>query len=427
MDINKSPFCPILSVFILVLLIFFSTHLFSEEIKPGLIKPLTRPGRRVFQKRRRDKDNDLSQDKDKEKNKDIDMDMDKKKADLKLGVTLMWDYDQFNGIHRNRKQKNYQVVNKTELRRASIDIECEIDDDWQVEFQVSFEDEDQAPEIEDAFISFTGWNNFAFMIGQTKEPFGLEELTSSKQISMIERSMATNAFAPGNHPGFEISGHQRPFTWAIGVYEAEDNENKRDTYALTGRFVFTPWEYEKRILHMGVAGSFRDFNGEEYRIETHAEVHTAEEIVRSVETPADEVQLLGLELVSIFGPFSMQAEYMNARIKASVGNDASYAGYYIQGSYFLTGETRSYKKGTFKSIKPLNTYGALELLSRYSFLDAEDNNNGVRVSNYTLGANYYLNKWIRLMANYIQTTLIDGVSEVKCKADAISFRMQFDF
>ncbi|MGA1863864.1 MAG: OprO/OprP family phosphate-selective porin [bacterium] len=427
MDINKNPFCPILSVFILILLIFFSTHLFSEEIKPAFSEPLTHPGRRVLQDRRKDKVNDLNHDRDKNKNKNKDTVVDKDRTDLKLGVTLMWDYDQFNGIHINRKQKNYQVVNETELRRASIDIECEIDDDWQAEFQVSFEDEDQSPEVEDAFISFTGWENFAFKIGQTKEPFGLEELTSSKQISLIERSMATSAFAPGNHPGLEISGHQRPFTWAIGCYESEDNKNKRDSYALTGRFVMTPWEYEERILHIGAAGSFRDFNGEEYKIETHAEVHTAEEIVRIVETQADEVQLLGLELVSILGPFSIQAEHMGAKIKATVGKDAFYSGYYIQGSYFLTGETRSYKKGTFKSIKPLKTYGALELLYRYSFLDAEDNNNGVRVSNHTLGANYYFNKWIRLMANYIKTTLVDGVSEVKCKADAISFRMQFAF
>ena len=421
MNINKNPFCQLLSVIILVLLIFFSTHLFSEEINLSFNEPVAHPGRRVFQEVKKNKDNELSLNKNKNKV------LDKDRTDLKLGVTLMWDYDQFNGIHINRKQKNYKVISETELRRASIDIECEIYEYWEAEFQVSFEDEDQGPEVEDAFIAFTRWDNFSFLIGQTKEPFGLEELTSSKQISLIERSMATNAFAPGNHPGFEISGHQRPFTWAIGAFEAEDNEYRRDTYALTGRFVFTPWEHEKRILHIGVAGSFRDFNGEDYKIKTHAEVHTAEEIVRSVEIPADEVQLYGLELVSIFGPFSIQAEHMSANIKASAGNDASYEGYYIQGSYFLTGETRSYKKGAFKSTKPLHTYGALELLFRYSFLDAEDNNNGVRVSNFTLGANYYLNKWIRLMANYINTTLIDGVSEAKSNADAVSFRIQYAF
>lgn len=421
MNINKNPLCQLLSVIILVLLIFFPTHLFSEEIKLSFNEPVTHPGRRVFKEVKKNKDNDLSLNKNKNKI------LDKDRTDLKLRMTLMWDYDQFNGIHINRRQKNYQVVSETELRRASIDIECEIDEYWQAEFQVSFEDEDQGPEVEDAFIAFTGWDNFSFLIGQTKEPFGLEELTSSKQISLIERSMATNAFAPGNNPGFEISGHQRHFTWAIGAFEAEDNESRRDNYALTGRLVFTPWEHEKRILHIGAAGSFRDFNGEGYKIKTHAEVHTAEEIVRSVEIPADEVQLYGLELVSIFGPFSIQAEHMSAKIKASADNDASYAGYYIQGSYFLTGETRSYKKGTFKSTKPLNIYGALELLFRYSFLDAEDNNNGVRVSNFTLGANYYLNKWIRLMANYINTTLVDGVSEAKSKADAVSFRIQYAF
>lgn len=433
-DINKNSFCLILSVLILAGVIFFSTHLFSEETKPTLIKLDTLSGRRVLPERKKDKnkknkykDKDKDKNKNKNKNKNKDKNRAKEDAKLKLGVFFMWDYDQFNGIHINRKQKDYQIGNETELRRASIDIECKIDNDWQAEFQVSFEDGDQAPEVEDAFISFTGWNDIAFMIGQTKEPFGLEELTSSKHISLIERSMATNAFAPGNHPGLGISGHKKPFTWTIGVYEAANRETKRDTHALTSRFVFTPWEHENRVLHVGIAGSVRDFDGEKYEIETHAEVHTAEEIVKSVETQADKVHLLGIEYASVFGPFSMQAEHMSAVIKTPARNDASYAGYYIQGSYFLTGETRPYKKGTFKRIKPLKTYGALELVSRYSFLDAEDNNKGVRVSNFTLGANYYLNKWIRLMIDYIKTNLVDGVSEVEGKADAISFRMQYDY
>jgi phosphate-selective porin OprO/OprP len=411
MDINKNPFCPVLSVLILAGLIFFSTRLFSEETKPTHIKSDTLSGRRVLPIKKRDK-NRTKGDGD---------------AKLKLGGVLMWDYDQFNGVHLGRAQEDYQVSNEIELRRARIDIKNKFKKDWEAELQLTFYDGTSAPDIGDAYIAFTGWDVIAFSIGQTKEPFGLEELTSSKNITLIERSIATNVFAPGHHPGLGLSLHRKPFIWAIGVYEAADHENKRDSYALTSRFVFIPWEHKNSVLHVGIAGSVRDFGGEAYKIEERAEVHTAEEIVRSVETQADEVQLLGLEFALVFGPFSLQAEHMSAMIKAPTGNDAAYAGYYIQGSYFLTGETRPYKKGTFKRIKSLNTYGALELMSRYTFLDAEDNNKGVRVSNITLGVNYYLNKRIRLMANYIKTNLIDGVSELEGKADAISFRMQYDF
>lgn len=428
-DIYKNPFCPFLSVLILVVLIFFTTHLFSEETKPTLIKTDTLSGRRVLHKRKKDKKNDKKKNEDKDKNKDKNKDKERSKGDdkLKLGGVLMWDYDQFNGIHIGRTEEDYKVGNETELRRARIDIKNKFKKDWEAELQLTFDDGTSAPDIGDAYIAFIGWDDITLTIGQTKEPFGLEELTSSNNITFIERSMATSVFAPGYHPGLGLSWHRKPFIWAIGVYEAADHENKRDTYALTGRFVLTTWENKKNVLHVGIDGSVRDFCREVYKIEERAEVHTAEEIVRSFGTQADEVQLLGLEFALVFGPFSLQAEHMSSMIKASVGTNAAYAGYYIQGSYFLTGETRPYKNGTFKQIKPLNTYGALELVSRYSFLDAEDNNKGVRVSNFTLGVNYYLNKWIRLKTNYIKTKLIDGVSEVEGKADAISFRIQYAF
>ena len=105
--------------------------------------------------------------------------------------------------------------------------------------------------------------------------------------------MATSAFAPGRHPGLGLSGHRKPFTWAIGVYETADRENKRDIYALTGRLILAPWEQKKRVLHLGISGSLRDFGGEIYKIEEQAEVHTAEEIVKSIETPTNDVRLLG--------------------------------------------------------------------------------------------------------------------------------------
>jgi len=435
MTINKYPLC-LLSVLVLTGIICLSTPLFSEQqaiiplqgasknenpfseqTKKNMIEPDTTPGRRILHSSIPSDKQDTKRDKDGAE----------KDAKLDLGVVLMWDYDQFNGVHLGSAKECYQVANETELRRARIDLKSAIDKDWEAKLELGFEDEGSAPEIGDAYIAFIGWNDLTVTVGQTKEPFGLEELTSSSCIAMIERSMATSAFAPGYHPGLGLSGDRGSITWAIGVYEAADREYKRDTHALTGRLAFTPWEQKKRVLHLGISGSVRDFGGETYAIEERAEVHTAEEIIKSIGIPADDIRLLGVEFAWAMGPFSIQAEHMSASIKAAAGENAAYAGYYIQGSHFLTGEHRPYKKGTFKSIKPGAPYGALELVSRYSVLDAEDNNRGVSAENLTLGMNYYLNKRVRLMINYIKTNLTDGVSKEKGSADAISSRIQYDF
>ena len=48
------------------------------------------------------------------------------------------------------------------------------------------------------------------IVGQDKEPFGLEELTSSKNLSFIERSMVSSAFTPGRNIGISLNGERYP-------------------------------------------------------------------------------------------------------------------------------------------------------------------------------------------------------------------------
>ena len=56
---------------------------------------------------------------------------------------------------------------------------------------------DSAPDPKDVWFSLKKiFLNGTVKMGHFKEMFGLEELTSSKYISFIERSTVTNAFAP---------------------------------------------------------------------------------------------------------------------------------------------------------------------------------------------------------------------------------------
>ena len=107
-------------------------------------------------------------------------------------------------------------------------------------------------------------------------------------------------------------------------------------------------------------------------------------------------------------------------------------GYYVQGSYFLTGEHRNYKTSTglFSRVKPkanfssrLGQLGAWEVTLRYSSLDLTDNPvNGGELDDITAGLNWHLNPNIRLMFNYIRADKED-VGE----ADIALLRMQVDF
>jgi phosphate-selective porin OprO/OprP len=77
----------------------------------------------------------------------------------------------------------------------------------------------------------------------------------------------------------------------------------------------------------------------------------------------------------------------------------------------LTGERRGYKPstGAFDRVKPLEDFGAdgwgaFELTARYSLLDLTDRTiDGGRMSDVTLGGNWYMNPNMRAMLNLIRS------------------------
>ena len=348
-------------------------------------------------------------------------------TEFQFKARIMWDYDSFEGAHNEGKSSN-----DSELRHTRLTFQSEHNNEWEAKLQIDIDPADKVADsfttsVADVYIQYIGWKDLDITIGKAKEPFGLETMTSSKDTTTIERSMASSAFSPGRNVGIGLSGEINQMTWALGLYEANEENEDQNNYAVTTRFTYTPWHNEhNNLLHLGLAGSIRDFDGEEYKIKERAEVHTADKIVTSAKILADQANLLGLEAAWVKGPFSLQAEYMTAAIKAEAEENANYTGYYLQASYFLTGESRLYEGGSFSEIKPHAKSGAWELAARYSVLDAEDNGSGVEATNVTFGINYYMNEYVRLMANYLNTELT-GEDLDQDSGNALSLRLQYSF
>ena len=296
-------------------------------------------------------------------------------------------------------------------------------------------------------------------IGQMFEPFGLEQLTSSKYITFIERSIVTEAFAPERGTGIMAHDVWRggQMGYALGVFanqtanfsnahNSSGDANLEDHgWGVTGRFWWAPWfdcNCACKRLHVGVSVSYRtDYaagNGVQFRARPgiHGFSH------RPVDTgviDADDALLYGAELAWVYGPWSIQAEYMGAEATGKAANsDGSFWGFYAQASYWITGECRNYKNGTFHRVSPCCDWldndccckGAWEVAVRYNFLDLDDGiYAGGEMSTIEAGLNWHLNPNARIMWNVVFTN-VDRPATIRTgDEDIVGFvtRFQVDF
>ena len=347
---------------------------------------------------------------------------------IKIGGVVMWDADAASGVFWNSESDNDNWHTASELRRFRLSIKTRMSDNWMAKIQVDYDNDDRSVGIKDAFVEYCLCETASLIVGKDKEPFGLENLSSSKNLYFKERSLVSSALGPGRNIGIALTGDRKNFFWQAGVYQADPTEDEDYNYAITGRFALVPLETKTGFLHLGVSGSYRKFDGEKFKIDEPALVHTADLNVFSDKIDTEDIMLYGIEAAFGYGPFAFAGEYIAADVNAIVKTeDATFSGYYLSAGWILTGESRSLKNGTWKRVKPESKYGAVELTTRYGRLDASNNHEGTEAEACTLGINWYVNSHITLMTDYIYLWLTDEETAGETTADAVSFRLQFIF
>ncbi|MEE9604693.1 MAG: porin [Candidatus Scalindua sp.] len=345
------------------------------------------------------------------------------------------------------------LVDSTEFRRTRLYVSGTIYNN--VGFKAQYDYEDGVADFKDVYIELKEIPYLGnFRVGHFKEPYSLEQLTSSKYISFMERNLTDDPFAPERNTGFMFHNHMldKRVTWAAGVFRNTDafgdsdiaDSSNEGQYSFTGRLTGLPWYEEKgrKLLHVGLGYSWQNAESNSVTFETKPDINLAPDFVDTGTSLTDitkSYDLLGPELALVYGPFSLQAEYsfVDVDLKRSVNSDPDFSGFYVYGSYFITGENRGYKtaNGTFSRVKPKSNFkwgkspGAIELLARYSELDLSDEAvDAGRLDTMTLGVNWYLNPNTRVMFNYVKADpTLDSDGDDDGDADLFAMRFQIDF
>lgn len=245
--------------------------------------------------------------------------------------------------------------------------------------------------------------------GYLKEPFGLEQIESSNSITFMERSL-TDALIARRNLGLLV---QRPVaerrgTGSFGVFRQMNNDlDVGDGFAVTGRATALPVYVGdgRRLVHLGAGLSYREPGDEGLRYLSRPEANIGDVLVDTGFIAAHRAVRGGIEAAYLDGPFSVQGEAMVSAVDGigSVG-DPVFPAAYLMTSYVLTGERRRYRRnvGAFGTVFPDSDWGAWEAVARYSYLDLDSEGiDGGVLHGVTLGANWYITDYGRIMINYV--------------------------
>ncbi|MCF8473734.1 MAG: hypothetical protein K9G26_03475 [Emcibacter sp.] len=328
-----------------------------------------------------------------------------------------------------------QKRDATEFRTARLGVEGVLFSDVKYKFETDLTGGET--EIKDAYFQ---WNlkPVSITVGQFKTPNSLEEQTSSRYITFMERAAFTDAFGLARQIGIAVGYAENDITFNAGLFQGdfENTDHQQDrTYA--ARVTYGPKLDGDIRLHVGASVRYRELDtagGERYRQRPFA--HLA--VSRYVDThtlDATSDTLYGLEAAGIMGPFSLQGEYAVQSVNLTdSSNNAKFSGGYASATYFITGESRGYKNGAMDRVKVKNPVfeggmGAWEVAVRYDTLELNDaaaDILGGKQNTMLLGVNWHLNNYVRMMADYSHSNVTKdpvGVTDV----DTFGLRFQVDW
>lgn len=334
-----------------------------------------------------------------------------------------------------------------ELRRARLGVEGTIPGGFGYAFEVDFADNNV--EITDATLSYRAADPATITLGQHNGFQSLEELTSSRFSSFIERAAFTDAFNFERRLGLSATYSQGPVVAQAGLFTDNINDlgnDENDSVGLDGRLVFAPRLGETQ-LHLGASAHWRsngdlDQTGVTTRYRQRPLVHFTD--VRFLATPALPVESEthhGLEAALIRGPLHAAGEvhWLNADT-ATAGLSPTFFGGYAELGWFITGESRGYRGGKFDRTsvrRPVGGegggFGALQLNLRYDHLDL--NSDGIRggVQNgLQLGLTWIATDYVRFLLNYGRMNYRDAAvaaagGDRGYSVDVVGARAQIDF
>ncbi|MEI9997313.1 MAG: porin [Rhizomicrobium sp.] len=357
-----------------------------------------------------------------------------------------------------------------DFRRARLGISGTLFKDWSYEFLYDMGGSGlEGSSIASAYIQYDGLGPVHVKAGAFPPPESFDDSTSAADLVFLERAQPTD-LARG------IAGSDGRDAATVFAYDDDyfaavsytgnlvtDTAVFDEQQAVVGRFAY-------RLLHtadvnfavgadatyvLKLADTAAGPNSPtSFRLRERPELNVDDNNIRLIDTnviDASDVLEWGTEATGNWHNFYAQGGYFGFNVTRRTGAlaDPSFEGWYLQGSWILTGESKPYiaSRGAYGSPKPLEPFsfskpgiGAWEIAARYSDLDLDfhagapgtaktaDAIRGGDQKIWTVGINWYPNSALRFLLDFQHTDvdrLNNAGASIGAKLDDVSLRAQF--
>lgn len=366
------------------------------------------------------------------------------------------------GAYFSQDELNLETLGDIEdglgFRRARLAAKGNVTQD--VSYILEFDFAQSQARFVDVWLQNSGTRFGNIRIGRFRQPFGMSEVTSVRELPFLERPL-TFVQSPFRQTGVMLFDQTRDEkgTWAVaGFRYLSDNFGNvfgdDGGYGVTTRLTRVFGQPQSnRIVHLGVDYNFNDPGRDTIQFANTNEVFVGQNpnlgpaglsvlpiigvtpFVNTGPLTAESVQFFSAEAAIGAGNWAVQSEARFARVEQTNGQALNFPGAYVQVRWVLTGEDIPYstRQAVFTRVVPNANFdrsggvGAWELLGRVSHLDLNDGAvNGRRLTDFTVGLNWYWNRYTKLQFNWINSQLDDDVIGASV-ANAFAFRAQIDF
>jgi len=287
--------------------------------------------------------------------------------------------------------------------------------------------------VQEAYADLRYWKKASFRLGKFKSPFGLERLQSAADITFVDRGLPT-ALAPNRDEGVQLYGdfNGGTFSYSIaamngvvdgGINDTDSNDGKDGVARIFVQpFAKKGAQHAFSGLGFGVAASRGRQSGTILPSYKTVGQSTFFSYAAGVTADGDR-QRFGPQAYYYFGGFGVLAEYTASAQdirKGTVAETITNRAWQVAGSYFLTGENKSYR-----TISPIVSFdpathgkGAMELTARAGELTVDQSAFDLGFASlatsahiareWVAGVNWYLNRNSKFVFDYEQTRFDGG-------------------